>query len=73
MTTRPYSHLPIETLERKWRELLDWADENDEDGGHIGFSRYYRESAYAILDEIKARRGENATPQNSRGESTRPR
>lgn len=42
-------------LEERWRKLLDWADENDDNGGHVGFSKYYRESAYAIEKELKRR------------------
>jgi len=29
-------------LKAEWRRWLDWADENDDEGGHVGISRRYR-------------------------------
>lgn len=43
-------------LETEWRKCLDYADENDDEGGHVGWSRYYREQSYAIEAELRRRR-----------------
>ena len=42
-----------EALEAEWRRLLDWADENDDHGGHVGISRYYRRRAREIAETLR--------------------
>jgi len=37
-----------ERIEALWRKYLDMADANDDEGSHIGFSRYYRNVAAGL-------------------------
>ena len=42
-------------LEALWRSHLEMADENDEDGGHVGISRHHRRQARVIGEEMNRR------------------
>ena len=51
-----FRSLTLPQLEERWRVLLDMADENDDDGGHVGISRYHREQSRLIGEEIRKRK-----------------
>lgn len=42
-----------EMLEAQMSRYLDYADENDDEGGHVGWSRYYRQRAAEIAEELR--------------------
>ena len=47
----PRAQARLTEIEGEWKKYLDWADENDDDWGHVGFSRRYRARANELLDE----------------------
>lgn len=40
-------------IEKEWKRLLDYADEGDQTGEHIGIPNYYRNVARGLGDALK--------------------